>query len=62
MHMLRITTLRHNVFTLVTNQALTMSWTMHLFDRLITAEAAIDNDLLITSNRNTLQDYPYAIW
>ncbi len=52
----------HNPFSLVTHSALKMSWTRDLFDRLITAEAAINNDLLITSDRQILQHYPYAVW
>ncbi len=54
--------IRHNSFSLVTNYALKMSWTRDLFDRLITAEAAIHNDLLITSDRRILQHYEYAVW
>jgi PIN domain nuclease of toxin-antitoxin system len=52
----------HQPFSLVINQALKISWTRDLFDRLITAEAAINHDVLITCDKKILQHYAHAVW
>lgn len=43
-------------------KALTMDFTRDPFDRLITAHAALNEDLLITKDRLILQNYQGAVW
>jgi PIN domain nuclease of toxin-antitoxin system len=43
-------------------QALDLSWTRDAFDRLIVAQAALDNAWLITRDRLILKHYPKAVW
>jgi len=47
-----------DVFT----QALTVTWTRDVFDRIITAEAAVMNSALISKDKMILDNYPYAVW
>ena len=39
-----------------------LSWTRDVFDRLIVAQAALDNAWLITRDRLILKHYPKAVW
>lgn len=41
---------------------LDMSWTRDPFDRLIVAQAALDDSFLITRDRLILEHYPQAVW
>lgn len=43
-------------------KAITMEFTRDPFDRLITAHAALDNNLIITKDRSILQNYQGAFW
>lgn len=42
--------------------AISMDFTRDPFDRLITAHAALDNNLIITKDRRILKNYPGAVW
>ena len=46
----------------VTERALELTWTRDLFDRLIVAQAALDNAELVTSDRLVRKNYPKAVW
>ena len=46
----------------VTERALELTWTRDLFDRLIVAQAALDNAELVTSDRLVRKNYPRAVW
>jgi PIN domain nuclease of toxin-antitoxin system len=39
-----------------------LSWTRDPFDRVITAQAAIERNLLITKDRMILEHYEHAVW
>ena len=43
-------------------QCMDLSWTRDVFDRLIVAQAALDNAWLITRDRLILKHYPKAVW
>jgi PIN domain nuclease of toxin-antitoxin system len=43
-------------------RALKLSWTRDPFDRLIVAQADIDNSILITKDQTILKNYPEARW
>lgn len=49
-------------FNDVVSRALTCSWTRDPFDRLIVANAAINDDILLSKDRNILENYAYARW
>ncbi|MEC4816531.1 MAG: PIN domain-containing protein [Scytonema sp. PMC 1069.18] len=41
---------------------LTMNWTRDPFDRIITANAQINNNILLSKDQNILNNYIYAKW
>jgi len=49
-------------FNAVISQAMTFSWTRDPFDRLIVANAKLNDNLLITKDQNILDNYPHARW
>ena len=49
-------------FVKVVNGALQHSWTRDPFDRLIVANAAIHNNILVTKDQRILENYNKAIW
>ena len=46
----------------VIQRASQMSWTRDPFDRVITAQAALEQDRLITKDRVILEKYEHAVW
>jgi PIN domain nuclease of toxin-antitoxin system len=42
--------------------SLTISWTRDPFDRIITANALLNNNILLSKDQNILNNYPYAKW
>ena len=46
----------------IAERALDLNWTRDVFDRLIVAQAALDNAELITTDRLIRKHYPKAIW
>ena len=46
----------------VAERALGLAWTRDVFDRLIVAQAALDNAELVTSDRQIRKHYPKAAW
>ncbi|MDR3556304.1 MAG: PIN domain-containing protein [Syntrophobacteraceae bacterium] len=49
-------------FREVVRNAMHQSWTRDPFDRIITAHAAMKNDILITKDGHILDHYPHATW
>jgi PIN domain nuclease of toxin-antitoxin system len=49
-------------FEAVVNQALSLSWTRDPFDRLIAANASLNDNMLITKDPNMLEHYFQARW
>jgi PIN domain nuclease of toxin-antitoxin system len=49
-------------FNHVVTQALTYTWTRDPFDRLITANAALHDDILLSKDLTILQHYAHARW
>lgn len=49
-------------FQEVVRNAIQQTWTRDPFDRMITAQAALGNDTLITKDRLIHAHYPHAIW
>lgn len=49
-------------FEKVIQTALALNWTRDPFDRLIVAQAAVDNDLLVTKDKHILENYKFAFW
>lgn len=49
-------------FSHVIFQANQIKWTRDPFDRIITAQAAVNNHLLLTKDRHILSNYEHAIW
>lgn len=43
-------------------QSLKYGWTRDPFDRLITAQASLDHNVLITKDESILKHYPHAVW
>ena len=43
-------------------KALEFNWTRDPFDRIITAQAAMDNAKLLTKDSSILSHYKYAVW
>jgi len=50
------------VFSKIVTGALSQSWTRDPFDRMITAQASIQNAPLLTKDRTILRNYPLAVW
>ena len=46
----------------VAERALDLDWTRDVFDRLIVAQAALDNAELVTTDRLIRKHYPKAVW
>jgi len=46
----------------IVTKALTLSWTRDPFDRLIVANATLNDDILISKDHNMLGNYPNARW
>ena len=46
----------------IAERALALNWTRDVFDRLIVAQAALDNGEFITTDRLILKHYPKAVW
>ncbi|HSN77572.1 MAG TPA: PIN domain-containing protein [Anaerolineae bacterium] len=49
-------------FNRIVTQALTCTWTRDPFDRLITANAALHDNVLLSKDRNILEHYAHARW
>jgi len=49
-------------FNAIITQALTINWTRDPFDRLIVANALINQNMLITKDNNILANYAHAKW
>ncbi len=49
-------------FDAVISEALNYTWTRDPFDRLIVANAALNENLLITKDNNILDNYKQAVW
>lgn len=49
-------------FTLVIEKALHQSWTRDPFDRIIVANAALDQDILLSKDRMIRSNYEFAQW
>lgn len=49
-------------FNAVVSHALTMPWTRDPFDRVIVAQAGLDDSVLISKDRNILEHYSHARW
>ena len=49
-------------FSLIIDQALGISWTRDIFDRLIVANAMIDQNILLTKDYKILANYANAKW
>ncbi len=49
-------------FSRVAHAALAMNWTRDPFDRLIAAQAAVENVSLLTRDASILQSFPLAVW
>ena len=46
----------------IVTEALAYTWTRDPFDRLITAHAGVDDDLLLSKDANILRNYAHARW
>jgi PIN domain nuclease of toxin-antitoxin system len=42
--------------------AMQQTWTRDPFDRMITSQAAVSNDILITKDQSIQGHYPHAVW
>jgi PIN domain nuclease of toxin-antitoxin system len=49
-------------FNKIINISLTITWTRDPFDRIITANAQINNNILLSKDENILNNYLYAKW
>ena len=49
-------------FNAVVSRAMADSWTRDPFDRIIVAQAALNDDILISKDPNILEHYPHARW
>ncbi len=49
-------------FNAVISQALAVNWTRDPFDRMIVAQAGLDNSVLISKDENILNHYAHARW
>ena len=49
-------------FNTIISKAMSLSWTRDPFDRIIVANAAIDNSVLITKDQHILEHYENARW
>lgn len=51
-----------NPYSAIVAEALKLSWTRDPFDRLIVAQAALSESLLITKDESIHKHYPHALW
>lgn len=49
-------------FNIIISQALGISWTRDPFDRLITANAHLNNNVLVSKDKKILDHYTHAKW
>jgi PIN domain nuclease of toxin-antitoxin system len=49
-------------FNVIVSRAIKLSWTRDPFDRLIVANAALNENTLISKDQNILENYPHARW
>ncbi len=49
-------------FNVIINQAVTFSWTRDPFDRVIVANAGLNDNVLISKDQNIREHYPHARW
>ena len=49
-------------FNSIINRTLNSVWTRDPFDRMIVANAALNNNILITRDQNILENYENAVW
>lgn len=49
-------------FNSIVHQAVTFNWTRDPFDRLIVANAGLDNDILLSKDGHILTHYAHARW
>lgn len=49
-------------FNDIISTTLTITWTRDPFDRIITANALLNNNILLTKDQNILDNYLYAKW
>lgn len=49
-------------FNDIISTTLTITWTRYPFDRIITANALLNNNILLTKDQNILDNYLYAKW
>ncbi|MCP4673353.1 MAG: type II toxin-antitoxin system VapC family toxin [Desulfobacula sp.] len=49
-------------FNIIVSGALDLSWTRDPFDRIIVANAALNNNILLTKDQNILKNYENARW
>jgi len=49
-------------FTEVIKKSISMKWTRDPFDRIITAQAAVNNFILITKDKQIRKHYSKAVW
>ena len=49
-------------FNSIVNHSMDLSWTRDPFDRIIVANAALNNDALVTKDQNILQNYTKALY
>jgi PIN domain nuclease of toxin-antitoxin system len=49
-------------FNTIVSAALDCSWTRDPFDRLIVANATVDQDFLVTKDQNIIENYENAVW
>ncbi len=49
-------------FNTIVSSALNFSWTRDPFDRIIVANAMINQNILVTKDQNILKNYEKAIW
>jgi PIN domain nuclease of toxin-antitoxin system len=49
-------------FQIIIEKARDLSWTRDPFDRIITAHASIEGDILLTSDKKIQDNYKHSIW
>jgi len=49
-------------FNAIVSQAIKLTWTQDLFDRIIVANAALNDNILISKDQNILANYIHARW
>lgn len=49
-------------FNAIVSQAIKLTWARDPFDRLVVANAALNDNILISKDQNILEHYPHARW